>query len=69
MFPIGDENEHSGIAFVTIALIVLNVIAFLNEYLDAMAAIVKDSGGTLDKFIGDAVMAFWGEPIRHADHA
>jgi membrane associated rhomboid family serine protease len=31
MFPIGDENEHSGIAFVTIALIVLNVIAFLNE--------------------------------------
>ena len=31
MFPIGDENEHSGLAFVTIALIVLNVIAFLNE--------------------------------------
>ena len=31
MFPIGDENEHSGIAFITIALIVLNVIAFLNE--------------------------------------
>jgi membrane associated rhomboid family serine protease len=31
MFPIGDENEHTGIAFVTITLIVLNVIAFLNE--------------------------------------
>src|SRR5688572_26350397 len=31
MFPIGDENEHSGIAFVTIALIVMNVVAFLNE--------------------------------------
>jgi membrane associated rhomboid family serine protease len=31
MFPIGDDNEHSGIAFVTIALIVLNVVAFLNE--------------------------------------
>src|SRR5688500_4153631 len=45
------------------------VIAFLNEYLDEMAAIVKDSGGTLDKFIGDAVMAFWGEPIRRDDHA
>ena len=45
------------------------VIAFLNEYLDEMAGIVKQSGGTLDKFIGDAVMAFWGEPIRHADHA
>src|SRR6187549_3494141 len=31
MFPIGDDNEHSGIAFVTIALIVLNVVAFLHE--------------------------------------
>jgi membrane associated rhomboid family serine protease len=31
MFPIGDENEHNGIAFVTIALIVLNVVAFINE--------------------------------------
>ena len=31
MFPIGDENEHTGLAFVTITLIVLNVVAFLNE--------------------------------------
>jgi membrane associated rhomboid family serine protease len=31
MLPIGDENEHSGIAFITIALIVMNVVAFLNE--------------------------------------
>jgi membrane associated rhomboid family serine protease len=31
MFPIGDENEHSGIAFVSITLIVLNVLAFLLE--------------------------------------
>ena len=31
MLPIGDENEHSGLAFVTIAVIVLNVLAFLNE--------------------------------------
>ena len=31
MFPIGDENDHAGVAFVTIALIVMNVIAFLNE--------------------------------------
>jgi membrane associated rhomboid family serine protease len=31
MLPIGDENDHAGVAFVTIALIVLNVVAFLNE--------------------------------------
>ncbi len=45
------------------------VIEFLNEYLSLMAGIVKDQGGTLDKFIGDAVMAFWGEPVHHPDHA
>ena len=45
------------------------VIEFLNEYLSEMAAIVKHAGGTLDKFIGDAVMAFWGEPVPHPDHA
>ncbi len=45
------------------------VIAFLNEHLSLMAAIVKEKGGTLDKFIGDAVMAFWGEPVHHPDHA
>jgi membrane associated rhomboid family serine protease len=31
MFPIGDQNDHAGVAFVTITLIVMNVIAFLNE--------------------------------------
>ena len=45
------------------------VIEFLNEYLSLMAGIVKEKGGTLDKFIGDAVMAFWGEPVHHPDHA
>ncbi len=45
------------------------VIGFLNVYLSQMAQIVKDAGGTLDKFIGDAVMAFWGEPVPLADHA
>jgi len=45
------------------------VIAFLNVYLTEMAAIVIRSGGTLDKFIGDAVMAFWGEPVPYTDHA
>jgi adenylate cyclase len=45
------------------------VIAFLNIYLDAMASLVKQSGGTLDKYVGDAVMAFWGEPIERPDHA
>jgi membrane associated rhomboid family serine protease len=31
MLPVGDENDHAGVAFITIALIVMNVVAFLNE--------------------------------------
>jgi class 3 adenylate cyclase len=36
--------------------------AWLNSYLNDMAQIVQDFGGTLDKFIGDAVMVFFGDP-------
>ena len=43
--------------------------ALLNEYLTDMTRIVFDRGGTLDKYIGDAVMAFWGAPIEQSDHA
>lgn len=39
------------------------LINFLNVYLTRMTDIVMDSSGTLDKYIGDAVMAFWGAPI------
>jgi adenylate cyclase len=45
------------------------VVATLNEYLGAMTDIVFRHGGTIDKFIGDAVMAFWGAPLPAADHA
>ncbi|MFO7894404.1 MAG: adenylate/guanylate cyclase domain-containing protein [Longimicrobiales bacterium] len=44
------------------------VIEMLNDYLDRMAEVVFRYGGTLDKFIGDAVMAFWNAPVRMDDH-
>ena len=33
-----------------------------------MSFVIRQSGGTLDKYIGDAIMAFWGAPIEDADH-
>jgi adenylate cyclase len=43
--------------------------SFLNEYLTPMTEIVLASDGTLDKYIGDAVMAMWGAPADVPDHA
>ncbi len=46
--------------------------AFMNRYLSPMTAIVLDCGGTIDKYIGDAIMAFWNAPLSddaHAAHA
>jgi len=42
---------------------------FLNQYLSDMTRIVFDHQGTLDKYIGDAVMAFWGAPFEEEKHA
>ncbi len=43
--------------------------AFLNEYLTPMTEILLAREGTLDKYMGDAIMAFWGAPIVQQDHA
>src|SRR6202453_720805 len=45
------------------------IIPLLSKYLDTMSREVSDHGGTIDKFIGDAVMAFWGAPAANTDHA
>jgi adenylate cyclase len=41
----------------------------MNEYLGTMTAVIRQHRGTLDKYIGDAIMGFWGAPVEDADHA
>ena len=43
--------------------------SLLNRYLDRMSETVLKHGGTIDKFVGDAVVAFWGAPIAREDDA
>jgi adenylate cyclase len=45
------------------------VVALLNPYLEAMTRIIDNFGGTVDKYEGDAIIAFFGEPVVHEDHA
>ena len=42
---------------------------YINRYLTTMSEIIRNNRGTLDKYIGDAIMAFWGAPIGDTDHA
>jgi len=41
----------------------------LNVYLSAMTDIIHEEGGTVDKYEGDAIIAFWNAPLEQADHA
>ncbi|HTY99035.1 MAG TPA: adenylate/guanylate cyclase domain-containing protein [Rhodocyclaceae bacterium] len=43
--------------------------ALMNEYLGAMTQVIRQQRGTLDKYIGDAIMAFWGAPVAEPRHA
>ena len=45
------------------------LVQLLNEYLSEMTELIIDYRGTIDKYMGDAIMAFWGAPARNDDHA
>lgn len=41
----------------------------MNQYLTAMTRVIHEHYGTIDKYMGDAIMAFWGAPVADPDHA
>lgn len=45
------------------------LVDLLNEYLNEMSEVILSYDGTVDKYIGDAIMAVWGAPIEQPDHA
>lgn len=46
-----------------------DVVSLLNEYFTVMTEVLYKQGATIDKYMGDCVMAFWGAPIPQQDHA
>jgi adenylate cyclase len=74
--PGGDQKELSvmftdirGFTTLSEGMTPSELVEWLNEYLSAMTDILFRNQGTLDKYIGDAIMAFWGSPYPQEDHA
>ena len=45
------------------------VVNLLNRYLERMESIISEHQGTINEFLGDAILTFFGAPVHHADHA
>src|SRR5258706_6378725 len=62
-------SDVRGFTTISEKLPVDELVRTLNEFLNAMVEVIFRNGGTLDKFVGDCVMAFWGARVRQEDHA
>lgn len=73
---LGGEKKHLSILFTDIKdfstisehLSPEQLVGFLNEYLTKMTDIILENHGVVDKYIGDAIMAFWGAPVDEPYH-
>jgi len=62
-------SDIQGFSTISEQLDAPRLVELMNEYLSAMTDIVNEQGGTLDKYIGDAIVAFYGAPVYFDDHA
>jgi class 3 adenylate cyclase/CHASE2 domain-containing sensor protein len=62
-------SDLAGFTSISEAATPEELVQLLNEYLEGMTGVIFDHGGTLDKYAGDGVMAFWGAPVPQDDHA
>jgi adenylate cyclase len=62
-------SDVAGFTSISEALSPENLVNLLNEYLSEMTDLILASGGTLDKYEGDAIIAFWNAPLDQPDHA
>jgi len=62
-------SDVAGFTSISEGLSPEDLVLLLNEYLSAMTDILLESGGTLDKYEGDAIIAFWNAPLDQPDHA
>lgn len=62
-------NDIRGFTSISEAMTPQELVSLLNEYLTEMTDMIIAENGTLDKYMGDAIMAFWGAPLPMEDHA
>jgi len=62
-------SDVAGFTSISEALEPAVLVSFLNEFLTGMTDLILDAGGTLDKYEGDAIIAFWNAPLDDRDHA
>ncbi|MBF0184106.1 MAG: adenylate/guanylate cyclase domain-containing protein [Magnetococcales bacterium] len=62
-------SDVAGFSTISEKLTPQELVQLLNEYLTAMCDIITRHKGTIDKFEGDAIIAFWGAPLHQPDHA
>jgi adenylate cyclase len=63
-------SDIRGFTTISESLAPRDLSAYVNEYLTSMSLVIRERHrGTLDKYIGDAIMAFWGAPVADPQHA